>query len=105
MLKASTHSKTRRKACPRHIACLGHANFFCSTGKYFLKVNSSLFKNKKKYNHSRINKDYGTPKVHLNYASIFIDDFKYAVTLALFLLMTSKHVSNTLQGSFSYFSF
>ena len=96
MLKASTHSKTRRKACPRNIACLGHAIFFCSTGKYLLKVNSSLFKNTKKYNHSCINKDYGTSKVHLNYASIFIDDLKYVVALALFLLMTFKHVSNTL---------
>ena len=47
MLKASTHSKTRRKTCPRHIACLGHAILlFCSTGKCLFKVNNrNLFKN------------------------------------------------------------
>ena len=107
MLKASTHSKARRKECPRHIACLGNAILlFCSTGKYLFKVNCrSLVKNENKYNHSLINNDYGTPEVHLDYASVFIVDFKYVVNLVLFFLMTFKHVSARLQVSFSYFSF
>ena len=92
--KASTRSKTRREACPRHIACLRHAILlFCSVGKCLFKVNDrSLFKNKNKRNHSLLIKDYGTPEVHLNYASVFIVDFKYVVNLALFF-MTFNHNS------------
>ena len=101
MLKASTHSKTSRKTCSRNIACLGYAILlFCSTSKYLFKVSDrSLFKNKNKCNHSLINKVCDTPKVHLNHASVFIVDFKYAVNLVLFCLMTFKHVSTGLQVS------
>ena len=85
MLKASTHSKTRKKACPRHTMCL----LFCSTGKCLLKVNNrSLLKNQE-LNAGLIIKDYGTTEVHLNFASVFIFDFQYVVN----------------QISLSYFSF